>query len=378
MPQAEPLKHRIHREGIESLARFFTAASPRFASKRFVQRALDGLEPLELKARISHVAGALAATLPTDFEAAAPVIDTAVRLHRGAGPAAAVDVTDATFVFWPLCTFVEDHGLEHPDRALDTMHGLTALATCEFAIRPYIERDPQRVFKRLRRWANDDDMHVRRLVSEGTRPRLPWGRRLRALQGDPAPAVALLDALRQDPELYVRRSVANHLNDIAKDHPELAVTIATRWKEATPSDEVAWVVRHALRSLIKQGHRGALALEGVREPKLGELTFSVSPRRLRFGSSLSLELELQSTRAQELIIDYAVHHMKANGTRAPKVFKWVRRTVAKGETVALNKAHPIRAISTRRYYPGVHRVELLVNGRSLETRDFTLVGIPKA
>ncbi|EDM81542.1 hypothetical protein PPSIR1_21534 [Plesiocystis pacifica SIR-1] len=370
-PKPAPFKHRVSSATIRALAEHLRAEDPSFPAERFVRRARRGLGALELKARIQHIAEALAATLPEGFPEASARI-------RGANARRGVpgtgDLEGTMFTFWPLCTYVEGWGLEHPELALDTMHGLTALASCEFAIRPYIEAEPERVWARLERWVSDPNVHVRRLVSEGTRPRLPWGRRLRALQADPGPSLALLDQLRGDPELYVRRSVANHLNDISKDHPQLAVEVATRWQAEDDSDALAWVVRHALRGLVKAGNPGALALQGFGPPKVRLAHFRVGPERLQFGGSLSLSVELRPRASQDLLIDYAIHHRKADGSTRAKVFKWTRRRVEKGEVLRLDKQHGIRPISTRRYHDGPHRAELLINGKSLAMADFELVG----
>ena len=369
MSTPSDFKSQVSGTSVKALARHLAKDDPSFPTRAFVRRATRGLDALELKARITHVADALAASLDEPF------VESAARIR------AACDVDDepawSVFLFWPLCTFIERHGLEHFDVAFETMHGLTRLASCEFAVRPFIEREPERAFERLAVWVTDDDLHVRRLVSEGTRPRLPWGGRLRALQADPTPSLALLDRLHDDSELFVRRSVANHLNDIAKDHPDLAVEVAGGWQEQRPGvADTEWVVRHAMRSLVKRGHAGALALQGFGSPAVSLESFAVSPRRLRFGSSLKLHLELRAEADGAWMVDYAVHHVKANGRLTPKVFKWTRRAVKKGDLLVLDKTHSIRAISTRRYHAGVHRCEVLVNGQSLATDDFELVDVP--
>jgi 3-methyladenine DNA glycosylase AlkC len=330
------------------------------------------LEDLKLKARVEHVAEALASHLASDFVCAARVIQAvAERVDAAAGE-------EQMFTFWPLCTYVERCGQNHLEEALDTIRPLTCLATCEFALRPYLERFPERVFERLQVWAKDSDPRVRRLVSEGTRPRLPWGARLRALQRDPRRSLRLLDQLFEDADASVRRSVANHLNDISKDHPELAVATAARWTKQSASAQTSALVRHGLRTLVKQGHRGALELQGVVAPRVAVTRFASSPRRVMFGEPLSIEVELTCGADRELIIDYAVYHRKATGRLTPKVFKWSRQSVRKGQVLVLKKRHLIRSISTRRYYPGAHELELLVNGRSLGRARFELVGVPEA
>jgi len=363
------LKHRVCDQTVEVLARHLGACTPEFPGRRFVREATRGLDGLELKARVTHIADVLAGCLPAAFPKAAALIQGVTELQPEADPS-------PFFVYWPVATFVERHGVDHFEEAFATMHGLTRLASCEFAIRPFLTREPERSFTLLERWVDDVDPHVRRLVSEGTRPRLPWGPRLRALQADPSPSVALLDRLFTDEELYVRRSVANHLNDISKDHPDLAVATARRWSEVEHSrpDDVAWVVRHALRTLVKKGHAGALALQGFGPAEAELVSFDVHPKTLTFGEPLQLALEVKALGEGNWMLDYVVHRVLANGRLARKVFKWTRREVRAGERVVLDKEHPIRAISTRKYYDGLHRCEVLINGRSLAIRDFTLTG----
>ncbi len=373
----EAFKDKITRASITALAEHLAAAPDSAAAaldtRRFIRAATRGLEPLELKARVGHVADALVGLLPSSFPDAARLIRASVeRLSPAEREACSM------WAFWPLCTFAERAGLQHPKQALAVMHGLTALASCEFAIRPYLERDLEGVLETLRVWTRDPDVHVRRLVSEGTRPRLPWGTRLRHLQKDPRPALGLLDALYRDPALYVRRSVANHVGDIAKDHPELAVELARRWCAEDPTDETRWVARHALRGPVKRGHKGALAVLGYGPARCRDVALELGARRVRFGGELELRACLRSRVEQELMIDYAVHHKKANGELSAKVFKWKRLRATKGQQLELRKRHALRAISTRRYYSGLHRVELLINGAAMARAEFTLVGATAA
>jgi 3-methyladenine DNA glycosylase AlkC len=220
---------------------------------------------------------------------------------------------------------------------------------------------------------HDPSAHVRRLVSEGSRPRLPWGLRLQAPGRRPAPTLPLLAALQDDASAYVRRSVANHLNDIAKDHPDLVAD----WLEqhlpgATPARRA--LLRHASRTLIKQGHPRVLAAWGVGQPFKGHLQFTLAPPRLRIGQALQLTLQLQSTarRAQTLAVDYVVHHVKAAGDTRPKVFKGWSVELAAQATVLLQRRHSMREVTTRRYHSGAHRVDIQLNGRVLASAGFEL------
>ena len=216
----------------------------------------------------------------------------------------------------------------------------------------------------MKQWARDDSVHVRRLVSEGTRPRLPWAPRLRAFQEDPGPVIALLELLKDNAERYVQRSVANNLNDIAKDHPALAVEVCRRWLvDAPPARQ--WIVRHALRSLVKKGHRGALDVMGVGgKPRIDISGIRLAPAQTRIGGEVRFSFEIVSTarKTQELLIDYAVHYVKANGTARPKVFKLRKIALPPSGRIALGSAISLKDMTTRRHYPGRHRIDALVNG----------------
>ncbi|MCR9245566.1 MAG: DNA alkylation repair protein [bacterium] len=358
---AEAFKEQI---GDQAVARIAKAAG---LGRAFVRAARRGLDELELKARVRHIAAALHEHLPADFgTAVAQLVDGLPSALPSAEGVA------SGFWLWPLCQYVEEFGLDEPELALDAMHALTQRFSCEFAIRPYIESHSERTFARLHRWVEDPSLHVRRLVSEGTRPLLPWGRRLTALQKDPAPVIPLLDRLRDDPEEYVRRSVANHLNDISKGHPELVVDLAKAWlRDGQQTRER--LVRHALRTLVKQGYVPALRALGIAAPRL-EADLKLTPRRATIGGAIELKITLRSKagKRQRLVIDYAVHHRRQNGTLSPKVFKWSTRELGKGEEFTLTKRHSLRPVTTRRYYPGKHAVELLVNGESFGRCEFDL------
>ncbi|NJN55833.1 MAG: hypothetical protein HC804_14460 [Anaerolineae bacterium] len=270
--------------------------------------------------------------------------------------------------------FVELYGLEHFEIAMQGMCEITKRHTAEFAIRPYLIRYPERTLAVLHGWTEHENPHVRRLVSEGTRPRLPWGMRLHQFIADPRPTLALLEKLKDDPSDYVRRSVANHLNDITKDNPELALQTLARWQEnRTP--ERQWITRHALRSMVKAGDPAALQLLGYAPAQVSVPQLTLTPTTLAFGDTLEITFTLQSEcdEAQELVVDYVVHFVKANGRPTPKVFKLRNVSLHGRQSLPLRKQHTFKPITTRRYYPGLHRVEIQVNGSTLAGADFELV-----
>jgi len=363
---AEAFKHLLNAGTVAEASNHLQRAWPGFDAARFEALALQGLDALEFKARAMHLCTALEATLPTDFEQAARVIEAALA-PPGVGDDLAVLRSGpqglAGWVVWPLCEFVVKRGIDAPQRALQTLHALTQRHTAEWALRPFIERHPQTTLATLAAWCGDSSAHVRRLVSEGSRPRLPWGTQLKGLVRDPSPTLPLLRRLQDDPSAYVRRSVANHLNDIAKDHPQLIVQWLQQHLPDAPPPRRA-LLRHACRTLIKQGHPQVLRAWGLGAPLRGAARLALSPRKLCVGEALTMTVQLHSAaaRAQTLLIDYAVHHVKANGELTPKIFKgWVLQLGAH-EHSTLQKRHSMRALTTRRYHPGRHEVDLRING----------------
>lgn len=391
---AKALKHLIDGALVRAAARHLRRHWPRFEEQRFVAAATAGLQGLELKQRAMRVADALEQHLPPQFDEAAALIEAALAPPRpevagedaGEGPAVddahgddadddrrAAEAGLAGWILWPVGEFVARRGLAHPERALQTLHALTQRFTAEFAIRPFIATHPGITFATLARWTRDPSAHVRRLVSEGSRPRLPWGMQLKALVADPTPTLPLLRALQDDPSESVRRSVANHLNDIAKDHPELIADWLARHLPGAAAQRRS-LLKHASRTLIKKGDARVLAAWGLGARFRGQASFSLEPARLVLGGSVKLTLALHSAArsAQPLAIDYAVHHVKADGSTSPKVFKGWQLTLAARERRLLEKQHALRPISTRTYHGGRHRVVVQINGRPVAEAAFML------
>lgn len=380
---AEAFKHLIHPQLVREVGQHLHRVWPAFPQDAFVTQALQGLDALEFKARARHLATALGATLPQDFHAAAEVMEASLKhiptpcFEHDPDKELGQLGTDATglggWALWAFGEYVAQHGLSHPTRALQTLHALTQRFTAEFAIRPFIVAHPDLVFATLGRWQHDPSAHVRRLVSEGSRPRLPWGLRLHALVQDPSPTLPLLRTLQDDPSAYVRRSVANHLNDIAKDHPERVVNWLQTHLPDAPAPRIQ-LLRHASRSLIKAGHPGTLRAWGLGEPFRGDVALRVSERCVRIGEALSFSVSLQPTHdaTQALELDYRVHHVKANGDTSPKTFKGKRLQLPPHAAWHWTKVHSFQPISTRRYHPGRHQIELLLNGQVVAQAHFDL------
>ncbi|MFC1660109.1 DNA alkylation repair protein, partial [Gemmatimonadota bacterium] len=234
----------------------------------------------------------------------------------------------------------------------------------EFSIRAFIERHPEKTLERLSEWASDPNMHVRRLVSEGTRPRLPWAPRLRRFQEDPSPVFELLEVLKDDPEEYVRRSVANNLNDISKDHPRRVIEVVGRWLEDETKNRTR-LARHALRTLVKAGDAGALAALGYASGSpvvVGKVT--CSPETIKIGEKVRIEVELENPSDEKapVLVDLRIHFVKANGSTRPKVFKGAELEVDAFGAATVRKSVSLAQHSTRQHYPGAHRIEVVLNG----------------
>ncbi len=373
---AEPFKNLLNETTVRAAARHLRRAWPEFDTKAFERQALAGLHALEMKARAMHIASALESTLPADFERAAEVIEASLApplTHASGIASAAGEHGLVGWVLWPVGEFVVRRGMATPQRALATLHALTQRFTAEWAIRPFINQHPPLCWATLAAWAHDPSPHVRRLVSEGSRPRLPWGMQLKTLIKDPSPTLPLLRALQDDTSDYVRRSVANHLNDIAKDHPALVAAWVEQHLPGASPQRLA-LLKQASRTLVKAGDTRILTAWGLGRRLRGEATLVVSPERVSVGDNLSLSVSLRSSaaRAQKLVIDYAVHHVKASGETSAKVFKgWVLALAAHEERL-LTKRHSMRPITTRRYHAGRHAVDLRINGAVVASAVFDL------
>lgn len=375
---AEPLKNQYGPDIPRRIAGMIKDVHPSFPEKAFLNTALRGYEGLELMDRGRQIAKALAEHLPQWFPTAAKIIVKSMG-HK------VVPLTDQTeghnegggmgaFLFMPHAMFVASHGLDHFEEAMAAQYEITQRFTAEFSIRPFIERYPSESLARLRQWADDDNHHVRRLVSEGTRPRLPWAGRLRSFQRDPSPVIALLEQLKDDPSPYVRRSVANNLNDIGKDHPRLLTDIATRWmKDASPERE--WIVRHALRSAVKRGDKAALAVLGFGgKNNIDIKNAKITPKKIPIGGSVVIAFDIVNNgkKPARAMVDFAVHFVKANGEGKPKVFKLKALELGVGEAVSIAKKISLAPRTTRKHYAGRHAVTALVNGETHPLGAFTL------
>lgn len=343
------------------LAQKLQVVYPKFKRQEFYQEAIAELPSLELKQRIALTTKLCRKYLPDNYKKAVWIFyDLREYIEE-----------NFSYIFLP--DFIATYGQGHFDMSMQALKDFTRFSSSEFGVRSYLNKDLQRTLKYMHQWAEDDDVHVRRLVTEGSRPRLPWAIRVESLIQDPTLTLPLVNKLKTDKERYVQKSVANHLNDISKDHPEHMLDEIQKWDKADQS--IQWIVKHATRSLIKKGHPRALALMGAtHKVKVGLSTFTLSDTQLHLGESLTFKLCLQSKDdlPQKLVVDYKIHYRKNSGSINPKVFKLKQILLQPGEAVNLSKKHQFKDFTTRKHYAGEHAVEIVVNGNSLATKRFQL------
>lgn len=347
----EPLKEMFNRQTFESLAAALHSACPTFERKKFVAQCMSGLESLSLNERMRRTAGVMGDFLPADFRKALPILKKAVQKVS----------TGYTTLIFP--EYIARFGMKHFNESLEALAYFTRFGSSEFAIREFLKADFDRTLKVMYRWAKSDDHHIRRLASEGSRPRLPWSFKLDRVIAEPDLTRPILEALNADPELYVRKSVANHLNDISKFDPAYLQQLFQGWDKSHP--HTAWIIRHACRSLIKKGDQSSLQLlDFEKSPRYNFAGFSLSANRVQIGEKITFAFQLTSgkPRKQKLAIDYAIHYKKQRG-HTRKVFKLKELTLLPGTTVKLAKSHSFEDRSTRRHFPGKHLVEIQINGK---------------
>ena len=357
---------------VDLLANRIAAAYPDFRADTFRQYIVSELATLTYSERLEHITDAYEQFLPDDFATTVPILLDSLLPPYGSDE---LDSSYDRFIAVTKANYVARHGLPHFDLSMRALYEITQCMTSEWGIRPFLLNYPDRTLKKLDEWTTDPNPHVRRLVSEGSRPHLPWGKKLPLFEREPQRTLALLEKLKKDPSEYVRRSVANHLNDLTKKHPDLVVDTLGRWQAAGQSIDEQRMLKHALRTLLKKGHPGALALLGyTADVPVSIQNFHVS-NSVALGKQLLFAFDLQHTaeQPQALMIDYVVYFRKANGQLAPKVFKLTTRELSPNTVELIEKKHSFKVISTRKYYAGTHRLAIQVNGVERAEKTFELL-----
>ncbi len=355
---------------VEELAANIQEVWVEFEAGNFLQAIVPHLPQLSFGDRSCLIADSLRRFLPESYTEAVAILIAALPPEPEVEELSGYD----GFIIMPQCLFVSRYGLDHFDVSINALYEMTKRFTAEGDIRPFIQKYPNKTMAFLHQLTEDESPFARRLASEGTRPRLPLAPRLPAFQEDPRPVLELLEKLKEDPNLMVRRSVANNLNDISKDNPDRVIETLQRWQKLdTP--EMDWLISHALRTLLKQGHPGALRLQGYDpDVKLLVSDLQLSSNTIRVGQDLhfSFTVTSQEEETAALMIDTVIHYMKANGQQKPKVFKAAKKLIAPGQTITISRSRSFKPINTRPYYPGTHTLEIQINGHQHAWADFTL------
>lgn len=355
----EPLKEMFNAAYYRRLANCVKQIYKPFDDSKFLVQAIAPIAALSLNERMRHTSVVLHTYLPTDYQKSVGILKETI-------PLLTPGYTNLVFP-----DFVSQYGLHDFKTSLEALHYFTRFGSSEFAIRTFLKADLERSFKSVVQWSEDENEHVRRLSSEGSRPRLPWSFKLDAIIQNPALTKPILENLKQDDSLYVRKSVANHINDISKDTPDYVLKLVKGWDKEHP--HTAWIVKRGCRSLFKQGDKRSLAaFNYTKDVKVALRKFKLSADSIRIGDSISFQFELKSEKSkkQKLMIDYRVYYVKKGGSALPKVFKLKELDLSINESVLISKKQSFKDFTTRKHFPGKHKLEIMVNGIIFKSVNF--------
>lgn len=365
---AEPLKYVYNRQFLEIFTKAVAQVVPEFPEKKYLEGVFsDDWETMELKERMRRLATTLHTFLTNDYEQNASQLVAIVKQLQENG------VKENSFEYMFLPDYIEVYGLEHYEASVRAIEDITQFTSCEFAVRPFILRYQDAMINQLTKWAQHKHHMVRRLASEGSRPRLPWAIAIPAFKKDPSHVMPILERLKGDQSETVRRSVANNLNDIAKDSPELVISVAKKWKGK--SKEIDWVVKHGCRTLLKQGHPEIMPLFGFSSTRDIDIKhLNIQTPVVVIGDDLNFSFDLVNQQEKPLLIrlEYGIYFMKANGSLSRKVFKISEKEYDGSSVSAITRHQSFKVITTRKLYPGKHQVSIIVNGVEMDKADFEL------
>lgn len=358
---AELLKDVYSNAFIDSVAEHFLQAYPRFEKSLFIATIFDEhWQSRELKSRLTFITQTLHQLLPSDFKESTTILKKVAPFFSG-----------YEAMFFPA--FIEHYGLDDYEISVECLAFLTQYSSSEFAVRPFIEKYPEKMIPQMLDWTHSDNYHVRRLASEGCRPRLPWASALPKFKHDPTQIIPILECLKDDDQDYVYRSVANNLNDISKDHPDLVIKIAQSWMHGKPSKNRVWLVKHACRGLLKSGNTEVLSLFGFSQPDHIEVNHFLIDETVAMGEKLNFSFSLTAPHALgKCRCEFVISFMKSNGNQADKIFKISESEISTHQKEFI-KQFSFKAISTRKYYSGEHKLTLVINGVKMAQKSFSLL-----
>lgn len=363
---AEQLKHMYNPAFFEKLCPALHQFIPDFDCKDFIYRVFNNEWPdLELKERVRHISIVLHHFLPNDFKAAATLLVKLSLWLRKTG------IREQGFETIFIPDYIQVFGMEHPEESLDALEKITQLVSAEFAVRPFLIAYPDKTIAKMLAWSRHANANVRRLSSEGCRPRLPWAMGIPSLKKDPGAILPILENLRSDSSEYVRRSVANNLNDIAKDHPDVVLSIVRKWHGQNPNTN--WIIKHGCRTLLKKGNGNALRLHGF-DPKSRArvLSFTLPKKKIKIGEYLGFEFDFisQEKKPANFRLEYAIDYITSTGKTSRKIFKIAEYNSVPGKSISIQRKRSFKDFTTRKHFKGKHSITILANGKKLVAKEF--------
>ena len=362
----EPLKNIYNPTFFEQFTKTVKQVLPQFNKQAFLNQIFDHeWEEKELKQRMRHIASTAKNHLPGTYKEQVQLIIQIIERTKA-------NNIKAGFEYMFLPDFIEQYGLNDLKTSLQAMEEITKFTSCEFAIRPFLLKHPDEVMAQMLKWSKHPHPHVRRFSSEGCRPRLPWTLAIPSLKKDPSPIFPILENLKADESLFVRKSVANNLNDIAKDHPEAVVKIVKNWKGF--SKETDWIIKHGCRTLLKKAHPSTYELFGLNSAAACEISnLKLTQTKLAIGDRLGFSFQLKTGKEQsKLRLEYAVYYAKAAGKQSRKIFQIGENIYQPGQVFQFKKEQRFQDFTTRKHYPGKHKLAIVVNGQELAATEFLL------
>jgi 3-methyladenine DNA glycosylase AlkC len=359
---ADALKEMFNEKFYLNFAQQLAKSYKKFETKKFVEDVTYSLDERSLNQRLRHTSVVLKKYMPSDFKKSMDIMyDVIENSPRG-----------YSALIFP--DFVGLYGHDNFAISMEALKYFTQFGSSEFAIREFLKRDFEKTIRVMEKWATDKNHHVRRLASEGSRPRLPWSFKLDEVINNPKVTQRILEHLKEDKELYVKKSVANHLNDISKDNPDFMLGLIANWDLSNA--DTKWIVKHANRTLIKKGHEGSLnVFDFEKSVKINVSEIKLNKKKIKLGEQLLFEFDIRSekNKDQKLVVDYVIHYAKKGGASSTKVFKLKELVLKPKEVLTINKKQLFKDFSTRKHYKGIHSVEILINGKAYSKTDFELL-----
>jgi 3-methyladenine DNA glycosylase AlkC len=340
---------------------------PAFDKQKFIKTIYEGdFAQKEWKDRMKHTTVVFHQFMPENFTEAVSLIDKIIENLKS-------KFTDGNLAYIFFADYIEMYGLDDFKTSAKAFVSITQFISCEFAVRPFILKYKEKMIDEMVKWSLHENHHVRRLSSEGSRPRLPWAMAIPFLKKDPASILPILENLKNDPSEYVRRSVANNLNDIAKDNPQIVLEIASKWKGL--SKETDSIIKHGCRTLLKQGHPEVLSHYGLESTNIELSDFEIKTPVVKIGDYLQFQFHLnnKNKEAKTIRLEYAVHYKKSKGHLAKKVFKISENIYQPNQLTKVDRNQSFKLITTRVFHTGVHQLSIIINGTESEALEFELI-----